>query len=89
MALAALDACLHGRSSRYSTYSNNQPAKQKKVKGSIVVIRRLGRMKKNEMRRPRRTEAEEEDGDGRMEDTRRIPKKTTGETGDRRYSRTL
>jgi hypothetical protein len=36
-----------------------------------------------------RTEAEEEDGDGRMEDTRRIPKKTTGETGDRRYSRTL
>ncbi len=32
-------------------------------------------MKKNEMRRPRRTEAEEEDGDGRMEDTRRIPKK--------------
>ena len=40
---------------------------------------------KNEMRRPMRTEAEEEDGDGRMEDTRRIPKKTTGETGDRRY----
>jgi hypothetical protein len=85
MALAALDACLHGRSSRYSTYSNNQPAKQKKGKRIDCGDSTTREDEKNEMRRPMRTEAEEEDGDGRMEDTRRIPKKTTGETGDRRY----
>jgi hypothetical protein len=43
------------------------------------VIRRPGRMKKNEMRRPRRTEAEEEDGDGRMRGYTQDTKKTTGD----------